>query len=410
MTGGATSIVFFLPQGEWEMNTRQRMILALAGKVSDLYPGSKILCVERPICLTATPFLHTGRFFEWIRGHKSLQRITDNLFVLTPWVPIHDLIGLEVPLLAQYNNMIQRYQVRQALKHIGAEDHRLITWIYSPYQRHYCQMLHQDLLIYEVYDEYQEFVNVRRRKWLVHQLRRNERFILQNADIIFTTANNLYRRLTALCPNVFLIPNGADVEHFAHKFQDVPVPPEFGNVPRPIIGFVGKINEQIDYALINKLAIDHPEWSLVFLGHFDGQRSLRRNLDFLQAQSQANIYFWGWRNYADLPRYVHAFDVCLIPFVINTLTQSIYPLKLHEYLAAGKPVVSTDLAELLQFEGLVRIARDADEFELHVVEALEEHDEDLRQRRLAAARENSWERRAEAVLKAIEVSSDGGQP
>jgi glycosyltransferase involved in cell wall biosynthesis len=351
-----------------------------------------------------TPFLDPGRFLGWIRERKSLRRISKNLSVLTPWVPIHDLVVLETPLLAQCGNVIPRYQVRQALKHIGAEGHRLITWVYHPYQRHYCQILRQDLLIYEVYDEYHEFAGVRHKKRRVCQIRRNEQIILKKADIALATSTNIHRRLASLHPKVFLIPNGADVDHFANKPQNTSIPLEIENVTRPIIGFVGKINEQIDYPLINQLAINHPEWSLVFLGNFDGQRSLKRDPDFLQAKSNPNIYFLGWRDYAQLPRYVHAFDVFLIPFVINTLTQSVYPLKLHEYLAAGKPVVSTDLPEVRPFEGIVRIAHDQDEFEQQVVAALEERDEELRQRRLAAARENSWERRAETIVRILDLA------
>lgn len=404
MRGETNSLVMFLPQGDWEVNTRQRMILALADEVSARWPRAKLLCVERPICLSASPLLARDKFTKWVMGRKSLRRVLPNLHVLTPWVLFPDRLILETPLLPQLNNVVQGYQVRRALQRIGAEEHSLIVWVFHPYQRHYCQMLPKDLLVFEISDEFHEFANVRDNQRLVRLIRANEELILKQADLVFATAANLSKRLVAQHSNVYFVPNGADVEHFAAVGEDCSLPPGLEGIPRPMIGFVGKINEQIDYPLINHLALKHPDWSIVLLGNFDGESSLKADQHFIQAMSLPNMFFLGWKDYAQLPRYVHAFDVCLIPFVINPLTVSIYPLKLHEYLAAGKPVVSTDLPELKPFSELVRIASDPDGFERQVIDSLAERNGDLPRRRLAVARQNSWKKRAEAMVEIMQNS------
>ena len=121
-------------------------------------------------------------------------------------------------------------------------------------------------------------------------------------------------------------------------------------------------------------------------------------------KSRLNVYLCGWVDYAELPKYIHSFDVCIIPYVINEFTKGIYPLKLHEYLAAGKPIVSTPLPEIEQFLELVRIGKDRSEFEHAITESLKEKNKEIRRQRISIARENTWEKCAESALSIIAKS------
>lgn len=388
--------IFFLPQGEWEVNTRQRMICALAEKLKG---RGRILCVERPVCLTLTPFVWPGRFLSWLYKRNKLRKMSDNLFIYTPWNIVHDRALLGAPFLARLNNIIQACRIKRILRTICDSNMIKLLWIYHPYQKNYCNIIEKDILIYEIYDEYHEFEYLNNNQLEKNNIIRNENFILKKADIVLTTSMPIYDRIANARKNVFYIPNGADAEHF--KLKNVPEPYDVRSISKPRIGYVGKINERIDYPLVNYIARRHPEWSFIFIGCFDGQNSLKRDRNFIEFSSMKNVFMTGWKDYINLPSYLHCFDVCIIPFVINTLTKSIYPLKLHEYLAAGKPVVSTDLPEVRQFDNIMYIGRDKDEFENAIAAALTENDKALISARIKTAEENSWAKRSEDVISVI---------
>ena len=137
------------------------------------------------------------------------------------------------------------------------------------------------------------------------------------------------------------------------------------------------------------------------VGPFDGQPELQSATAYKRVKARDNIHLLGQQPYDRIPAIVSTFDVCTIPFAANALTEATYPLKLHEYLAAGKPVVSTDLPDVRQFCDVVYIARNAREFEQMTEKALAEDCPELQERRIQTARENSWENRAQAILKVM---------
>jgi len=142
----------------------------------------------------------------------------------------------------------------------------------------------------------------------------------------------------------------------------------------------------------------------VLIGPNENEAQSILNPDYRASVTTPNVRLPGAKLYQELPVYMRDFDVCLLPYTTDDpFNIHCSPLKLYEYLATGKPIVSTDLLAVRLFDGLVRIAQDAREFEQQVAEALQEQDETLRQQRMAAAQENSWERRAETVLEIIEA-------
>ncbi len=401
METGSLDIVMFLSTGDWEVNTRQRMIVALAKALEEKPHIGRILCVERPVCPISTALLHRHKYFEWLHGKRGFRQLETNLFLFTPFVLLHDSVAPKIPLVTRLNRMFLRRTLGHVLVRLGFQLGQLITWVFHPYQLYCAGLLHERLLIYECYDEYSEFANVRAHLTRAQMIREYERIMLQRADVVLVTAEGLFQSRKEINPHTFFVPNGVDFDHFNTPVRHCDIPEEFHNIQRPIIGFVGTINEKIDYKLIEYLARTHPDWSIVMIGRFTGQPSLRTQKDFLRVSSYLNVHFLGGRAYNVIPRYVRSFDVCLIPLAIDRQTEKAYPLKLHEYLATGKPVVSTALPEVEQFKGVVRIGRNYSEFEHAVAQSLPETDENLRKQRIAISRENTWANRAESVLSII---------
>ncbi|MBU0638813.1 MAG: glycosyltransferase [Planctomycetes bacterium] len=195
----------------------------------------------------------------------------------------------------------------------------------------------------------------------------------------------LRRRRTDL--SIATIRNGVDVERFEAGARSSPRPADVPAKGRPIVGFVGALYEWIDWKLIGDVARALPDYDFVFVGPHDG-RGLADMLTGVE-----NATFLGARPYDRVPAYVQAFDVCWVPFDQSRVSRAANPVKIYEYLALGKPVVSTPVADTDSFEGLVRVGRDLDEIGEHLRAALAEGDERVAER-VHFARANSWEARA----------------
>ncbi|GAA4828604.1 hypothetical protein GCM10023310_01830 [Paenibacillus vulneris] len=209
----------------------------------------------------------------------------------------------------------------------------------------------------------------------------SEGILINKADVVVTSSKRLYDKMHRKNNNVKLIRNAGEFEHFS-------VPPkklagEFENLEGPVIGYYGAISEWFDIRLIENLAKRNKNWTFVLVGDTFG-------CDTSTAENIENIIFTGEKPYKDLPKYLYGFDVCIIPFLINELTMSTNPVKVYEYLAAGKPVVSTKLPELeIIGEELVHLANSCDEFERKIRECLNGRKQDIEKRK-QFAKENTW--------------------
>jgi glycosyltransferase involved in cell wall biosynthesis len=219
-----------------------------------------------------------------------------------------------------------------------------------------------------------------------------ERMLLGAVDTIVTTSRALFEAKSSLHPHVIYLPHAVDVEHFAKTADpSTPIPDDVKRLPRPIIGFHGLIRNLIDLDIINTIARSRPAWSVVMVGP--------TSADVPSLPRQPNIHYLGERPYDQIPAYLRAFDACLMPY--RLVAASIYtnPVKLREYLAAGKPIVSTRIPEALHFGDLLYIADSADEFVLQIEQCLSE-DPSLPARRMSSMRSQTWAARA-AELAAV---------
>jgi polysaccharide pyruvyl transferase CsaB len=229
-------------------------------------------------------------------------------------------------------------------------------------------------------------------------LERNHRRALQEATVVASVARRLHAEALKARPDALYLPNGCEYERFAATAA----PPQDEEVSRflapggPVAGYYGALAEWFDYPLLDRVAELKPDWRFVLIGpQYDsslpGQKVLKR----------PNVRWFGPRDYLTLPGYLGLFDVATIPFRINDITLATSPLKLYEYFAAGKPVVTTPMPECMAYPE-VRIAKTADEFAGGLEAAREQgRDPAFRIHLQKLGRENSWEARVRSVLSAL---------
>jgi glycosyltransferase involved in cell wall biosynthesis len=224
---------------------------------------------------------------------------------------------------------------------------------------------------------------------------RLERRLIEAVDLLIVTAPALLESKRNRARRVILVPNGVEAEHFARAADPaLAAAEELAGLEPPIVGYLGTLNYWIDTHLLGRLAREHPDWTLVLVGPHD------LLADLSPLEGLPNVIRTGRVPYADLPGYVKVFDVCVNPYVLDGVAEHCSPLKLYEYLASGKPVVSVDMPEARQFAGLVHIARDSDEFVRLVEGAVANGDGDSAAR-MEEARDHTWRKRFADVSAAL---------
>jgi len=240
-------------------------------------------------------------------------------------------------------------------------------------------------IIYDCMDQHKGFST--NDKYMLEQ----EHELSRGADLVITTSTHLREKHINLNTHTILVPNAADFDHF---HQPATLPHDVANLPHPIIGYYGAISDWFDAHAVYNIAVAHPEWSIVLIGRTNGA-------DISRLQKLSNVHLLGEKPYLTLPGYLHAFDVCLIPFLRNELTEATNPVKFYEFLSAGKPVVATALPELLPYRELAYLAEQPQQYVELVERALQEDTPELRSARIEFARQNTWEMRFELIREAV---------
>jgi glycosyltransferase involved in cell wall biosynthesis len=311
---------------------------------------------------------------------SGIERVNGNLYVLTPLaIPLH-----KYPWVRKLNRELLLAQIRYYMKKLKIVDVDL--WTFMPTMANLVGRLRERKLIYYCVDDWSKFSFIESQS--MAQL---EADLVKRCDVVITSARELYEQKKKLNPNTHLILHGVDYGHFSKALgQDCSIPEDIRDIAKPIIGFFGLIHEWIDLSLIDRVGKVHPDWSIVLIG--------KVSVDVSELKKLRNVHFLGQKKYGDLPGYCRAFDVAMIPFVINELTKSVNPIKLREYLAAGLPVVSVDLPEIRAYETTVRISRNHEEFIRNIELALINLQEEEKKERSA------WMKREDWNFKVLEIS------
>jgi len=328
-----------------------------------------------------------------------LRHLQDGLYIYRP--PRSAPISWRQPLKALFDTR-RRRSLLEAMAQVGMC--RPILWLCRPWQADVVGRYFERLLIYHVVDQYaayeEEFADQVGGDRLQAIATLDERMVRQ-ADLALVTSPALLEAKQPLSPHVHLVRNGVDVAAFDAALSDPSPPPaDIAGLPAPVIGIAGAVNEKIDLALLRDVARARPQWSLAFIGPVN----LRFDPHHLEWLDLPNVHFLGHKPVGILPRYIAASDVCLMPYKINEWTRHIDPLKMYEYLAAGKPVVSTDIPSARGFSPPLHIAHDPSGFVRAIESALHEASEAQSEaaRRLAAR--HSWEERVAQISAHIDAA------
>jgi glycosyltransferase involved in cell wall biosynthesis len=335
--------------------------------LSRLTQRNHVLFVEEPVYLDDIDAARLDVSLPLPRVHRALpvlpaalrDRYDDSIAVIRDLV--RRQIAADGPLGSIFERPIQWfYTAMPAPAMIGAFDERGV--------------------VYDCMDELSKF------RFAPAELVDREKYLMSEADVVFTGGHRLWQSKKKHHDNVHFFGCGVDVDHFATaRSDDLAIPEEIAALDKPVMGYYGVIDERIDYDLLRRLAGDHQDFSLVMVGPVV-------KIDPRDLPHARNIHWLGQRHYADLPAYAKGFDVCLMPFALNEATEFINPTKTLEYMAAGKPIVSTAISDVkTNFAPVVAVAESHDEFVAAVRAAIETPDASLLARGLEQARASSWE-------------------
>ena len=233
----------------------------------------------------------------------------------------------------------------------------------------------------------------------VNEIREAENELVTRVSTCFVTSESLLSMHKDKNPRTYYFSNVADYNHFSQsRLPETQIPDDISNISKPIIGFVGAISGyKVDFGLLREMASSHPDWSIVLIGKI-GEGDPWTDVTALKDLN--NVIFLGPKDYQTLPNYMKAFDVAILPSLLNEYTKSMFPMKFYEYLAAGLPVVSTALHSLEKYEGLVYLAKTNEDFIFGVEKALRDGNFNLEER-LACAKEQTYEHRTKKMFDII---------
>jgi glycosyltransferase involved in cell wall biosynthesis len=326
------------------------------------------------------------------RVARGVERISPTMVQMTPLV----IPGAQRALARRLHRRLLIAQLRRAVRsvvrRIGPAP--LQVWTFAPDVPYLVGALDEECFVYYCVDEYSEFEGFDR-----ESIVRAERELLDRADVVVTTSEALLRSRQAVRTDTVLVPHGVDFDHFATAWRrELPRPGDLAGIEGPMFGFFGLIHHWIDLPLIAEVARRRPGYAFVLIGD--------AKVDTRPLRGLPNVHLLGRRAYDALPAYCQAFTAGLLPFVHSAMTRNINPIKMYEYLAAGLPVVSTDLPEARPYATPrpIRIADTPEAFAEACDAVAAEHpapkSPDTCERISASVRDRSW---AEVVRRLCDV-------
>lgn len=291
--------------------------------------------------------------------------------------------------------------LRRALASIGA-DRPILYLLHPKFRAPYVGALNEKLVIYHVLDEYSGYLGAD-----PDRIRSEEEKLLSIADLVLCASQALAVSRRAGARTAHFVPNGVEFDLFSSAARRaLPVPEDLAVIPSPRAGYLGRICDKLDFGLLRDVAQALPDVRFCFIGPV--LVMARQNREFFEQWANLpNVHLLGAKAMADLPAYVAGFDAGILPYVIDEASRQRYPLKLHEYLAAGIPIVSAPLDCSAGFEGLVRIAETPDDWVTALTIAIGDRDPEQGARRVALASRHDWNRVILAIERRIRESLGG---
>lgn len=368
--------------GIW--GSRQQVMLRFARR------GHRILFVERPIGLEHWLRYPDFRQRKWRRWQEGVCEVEANLFIAS--LPVLVPGRYYSTAINRMNQWLTLSVTKRFIKQVGINNP--VLWLYNPHQGALIGQFQDRFSVYHCIDEWTAGTQGRKH----HIIQTLERELLRKVDIVFANSPPLYAAKRQLNEATHRVPSGVDFEHFAPDTNRA-LHPQVAVIPTPRIGYSGHINDRLDYTVLNHLAHSAPQWSFVFVG--DTYPWTMATPQLRQLATLPNVHFLGKRPYTEMPAIVQGFDVCLMPYVADDRGHYRSPLKLYEYFAAGKAVVSTSHPEAEEYQDVLYQAETPETFFDCVRSALEESDLPQQQIRIELARQHSWDARVDTMNRIL---------
>jgi glycosyltransferase involved in cell wall biosynthesis len=322
---------------------------------------------------------------EGPRHRVGLRAVAPNLWTAT-FFPCFPNRVFAPALTRKFNLWLAARQLRRAIRVLDFKDY--VLWIESLPAAPLADEVQPRAVCYDCFDNEPAFYRGSRKR----ELEATENRLLRNSDLVIASSEELQAKCRRVNPSVYLVRNGVQIRDYAD--DRTPLPPELENIRRPILGFLGLLGPWIDVELLGALALHYPQSSIVIVG------PVRASVGKLSRLR--NVYFGGMKAHSEVPGYIRGFDVCLIPFRQNEVTSAVNPIKFYEYCAAGKPIVSVAIPELIPHQRLCYLAHSQEEFLQAVEAALREGENPERAAELVHARQelaqqSSWEARGKEI-------------
>lgn len=341
-------------------------------------------------------YINDHSFNQFFRGllhkEKLFYKIDDNLTIYSPFA--FPTFQKRFSLTIYINKILLPLLVKRKIKILKGE--KLILWIYHPRYVDLIGKFKEDLVIYDCMDDFTSLISPYEDR---EKNVRDERELLKKADLVFAGGYSIADLKKNLRGDIHVFPSAVDIEHFRKAIlESTEIPDDIKDIKHPILGYWGAIDERIDHRLLETLATRNPDWSIVLLGPIVRQKI--GNLSYLDRSK--NIFWLGAKDYSLLPRYAKAFDICLNPFVMTREGRHLSPTKTLEYLATGKPVISTPITDIVRFfKGIVNIAGSIEEFETEVKRCLREDNDFLKLKRISFIDNKTWDNTAREMEELI---------
>jgi glycosyltransferase involved in cell wall biosynthesis len=325
---------------------------------------------------------------------SPVRQVAENLYVFRYplWAPASGRFPLK-----QLTQEARRRALKKALRELQMS--QPIVWFYHP---RWVDMLDEvssaRLRLYHVIDEYTSYQDKTASR--CRQIEEQEKKMLAQVDAVIVVSKELYEVKHRFNPNTYLVPNGVNYQAYSDASADPRVPEDLQAIKSPRLGYSGLIGDRLNLAMLKDLAQGNPEWSLVFLGPVN----VSKQAETWQAlQAMPNVHYLGLVESARVPYYVKGFDVGLMPYVQDRHAETISPLKLYDYLAAGLPIAAMDIPAAREFSSYIHLAGAPQDFSRTVRDALADTTSERRQARREIALQNTWEARVEQLSDLIQA-------
>jgi glycosyltransferase involved in cell wall biosynthesis len=385
------NIIYFGDYWDGLLRNRQQLMSIFARR-------NKVLFVEKEPHLRST----LGGFRRGVLGWSDLcsspvRQISENLYVFRYplWAPVSGCFPLR-----QLTRTVRWRSLKDALRKLQMS--QPIVWFYHPTWLSMAEKFSSaPLRLYHVVDEYTSFQG--KTPTRIRQVEEQERELLALVDAVIVVSRELYEAKRPFNPNMYVVPNGVNYQAYSDALAEPQLPEDLQVIRSPRLGYSGLIGDKLHLGMLKDLAQENPEWSLVFLGHVNVSKQATT---WQALQAMPNVHYLGSMEWSRVPHYVKGFDVGLMPYVQDRHSETISPLKLYDYLAAGLSVVSTDIPAAREFSPCLHLADNPRDFAQAVRVALADTAPERRQARRKIALQHTWEARVERLSDLIQAQLD----